>query len=125
MVNKIRNRLLKWNGKHISFTGQITLIQTVLSVITIYCLSFYRIPLKTIREITHIQREFLWGGVGGGGGSVSHGKTHWVNWRDICKEKSSGGLGIFELLWVRVIKFRDGGLEMGRPGGANMGGVGQ
>lgn len=47
LVEKIRMRLAKWNDKHISFGGRITLIQAVLSSIPIYCLSFFIIPMKT------------------------------------------------------------------------------
>ncbi|KAL8525273.1 hypothetical protein ACS0TY_014776 [Phlomoides rotata] len=47
---------------------------------------FLSYPRKNIREITQIQREFLWGG-----GSDAHSKTPWVNWRDVCKDKSLGG----------------------------------
>jgi hypothetical protein len=39
------------------------------------------------KRIVRIQREFLWGGVGGGK------KISWVKWEEVCQHKSKGGLG--------------------------------
>ncbi|KAL8537670.1 hypothetical protein ACS0TY_012704 [Phlomoides rotata] len=110
-----------------SLGGHVTLIQSVLSAIPIYCLSFYSIPKKTIKEITSIQRNFLWGGC------EDINKIPWVSWEDICKDKGKGGLGIRELgqfnlallskwvwrflndpgrLWARIIISKYGGFVM-------------
>ncbi|KAL8548914.1 hypothetical protein ACS0TY_007973 [Phlomoides rotata] len=116
LLEKIRRRLALWNDKHISLGGRATLIQTLLSAMPIYCLSFYRFPKKkkTLREIVQIQRKFL----------------GWVGWENICKKKENGGLCIRNLenfnyalvskwawrflnepdsLWARVIKSKYGG----------------
>ncbi|KAL8544477.1 hypothetical protein ACS0TY_004874 [Phlomoides rotata] len=52
-------RLAKWKDKNLSLGGRITLIQSVPSVIPIYCLSFYRIPKLIVKEVTSIHRDFL------------------------------------------------------------------
>ncbi|KAL8536131.1 hypothetical protein ACS0TY_011675 [Phlomoides rotata] len=110
LVDRVKKKLEKWNGKHISFTGRITLVQAVLSAI----------PTPT--------RFF----VGGGGGGVElKSKTPWVKWSEICKPKLAGGLRIRNLgmfnktlvkkwiwrlanehnrLWVKVLNSRYGGL---------------
>ncbi|KAL8544587.1 hypothetical protein ACS0TY_004972 [Phlomoides rotata] len=62
LTERVKRRLTKWNDKRILFGGRITLIQSVLSTIPIYCLSFYRIPKKMIKELSAIQRKFMWGG---------------------------------------------------------------
>ncbi|KAL8521075.1 hypothetical protein ACS0TY_011571 [Phlomoides rotata] len=41
LVDRVKKKLEKWNGKHISFTGRITLVQAVLSAIPTYCLSLF------------------------------------------------------------------------------------
>ncbi|KAL8497179.1 hypothetical protein ACS0TY_020751 [Phlomoides rotata] len=66
IIQKVKNRLRKWDHKKISLGGRITLLNSVLSSIPIYYLSFYLIPKTIMREITSIQSIFLWGGGGGG-----------------------------------------------------------
>ncbi|KAL8518863.1 hypothetical protein ACS0TY_009996 [Phlomoides rotata] len=61
MVGKVKKKLEKWNGKHISFAGRITLIQAVLSAIPTYCLSFFLLPRVVIKLLIRVQRDFLWG----------------------------------------------------------------
>ncbi|KAL8501246.1 hypothetical protein ACS0TY_020701 [Phlomoides rotata] len=67
------------------------------------------------------------------GGCEERSKTPWIKWEVVCNEKSNGGLGIRDLghfnsallskwiwkfkteperLWVRVIKSRNGGVEL-------------
>lgn len=62
LVSKIHKRLARWNDKYFSFGGRITLIKFVLSSISIYCLSFYRIPKKIFSELVCPQRNFILGG---------------------------------------------------------------
>ncbi|KAL8508301.1 hypothetical protein ACS0TY_018771 [Phlomoides rotata] len=127
LVARVRERLAEWNDKHISFGERATLIQSVLSSIPIYCLSFNRIPKSVIKELIAIQRNFLWGGC------EESRKTPWISWNTICKDKKLGGLGIRNLgrfnvsllskwiwrflnepyrLWARIIQSRHGGLDM-------------
>lgn len=102
------------------------MVQSVLSLIPIYSLSFHQIPKNTIHELIKLQRSFLWGG------SEANSKIPWVRWSDICKSKEEGSLGIKDLdifnksllgkwvwrlfdekhsLWVRVLGSLYGGLE--------------
>ncbi|KAL8501989.1 hypothetical protein ACS0TY_021211 [Phlomoides rotata] len=68
IIQKVKNRLRKWDDKKISLGGRIRLLNSVLSSIPIYYLSIYLIPKKIMREITSIQSIFFvgggWGGVG-------------------------------------------------------------
>ncbi|KAL8465386.1 hypothetical protein ACS0TY_034766 [Phlomoides rotata] len=128
LVARVRRGLAKWKDKNLSFGGKITLIQSVLSAIPNYCLSFYRIPKLIIKELISIQRDFLWGGC------EERSKIPWIKWEVVCSEKSERGLGIRELgrfnrallskwiwrfkneparLWDRVIKSKNGELELG------------
>ncbi|GAU51294.1 hypothetical protein TSUD_240270 [Trifolium subterraneum] len=45
-------------------------------------------PTVIIKNIVRIQREFLWGGVKGGR------KISWVSWKEVCRPRSEGGLGV-------------------------------
>ncbi|KAL8534970.1 hypothetical protein ACS0TY_010843 [Phlomoides rotata] len=117
LTYKVRRRLNSWNGNHLSFGGRITLIQSVLSALLIYCLSFYRIPKITPRELISIQRKFLWGDVRikekllGLGGEKFAKKIKWV-WRILNNE---------DMLWVIVLKSKYGDKHFlwGRSGSSN------
>ena len=72
--------------------GRITLINSVLTTLPIYLLSFFRIPKKVVQKIVTIQRNFLWGG------DFEANKIPWVKWDTICLPKNKGGLGIKDLI---------------------------
>ncbi|XP_058786284.1 uncharacterized protein LOC131660936 [Vicia villosa] len=57
---------------------------------------FYRAPKKVIKEIISIQRNFLWKGVEGERG------INWVKWKDVCKAKEEGGLGIRDIETMNI-----------------------
>ena len=46
--------------------------------------------------MVQIQREFLWGGVGGGS------KISWVKWETVCSHKSKGWLGVRHVKLVNL-----------------------
>ncbi|PNX93670.1 ribonuclease H, partial [Trifolium pratense] len=47
-----------------------------------------KLPAVVTKKIIRIQREFLWGDVKGGR------KISWVSWKEVCKPRSQGGLGV-------------------------------
>ena len=76
----------------LSLGGRITMIDTVLSVMPTYFLSFSAILRWTKREIDALRRKFLWGR------AQKDGKAFClVNWKWVCKHKKFGGLGIINL----------------------------
>ncbi|KAL8525193.1 hypothetical protein ACS0TY_014713 [Phlomoides rotata] len=106
--------------------GKITLINAVLSSLSVYFFSTYRAPKTTVRDIVKLQRSFLWGG-----GGECEKKISWVKWNNICKSKALGGLDVKDLtcfnltllgkwvwrflregdsLWARVVRPRWGKL---------------
>ena len=86
--DRFRKRLASWKSQYISKGGRLTLIQSTLSCLPIYCLSLFRMPVSICSRLEKIQREFLWSG-----GSLVK-KTHLVNWKTVCTEKKKGGLGL-------------------------------
>lgn len=79
-----------------SFGGRIILLNSVLNAIPIFYLSFLRMLVKVWRRLVRIQREFLWGEVGGGR------KINWVKWSKVCQPKEKGGLGIRDIRLVNL-----------------------
>jgi len=62
----------------------------------IFYLSFMRLPVKVWKRLVRIQREFLWGDVGGGR------KINWVSWKKVCQPKEEGGLGVRDIRLVNL-----------------------
>ncbi|MCI15296.1 putative ribonuclease H protein, partial [Trifolium medium] len=54
-------------------------------------------PTKVRKKIIRIQRNFLWGGASG-----EKNKIPWVSWKDVCRPKVDGGLGVKDLLLFNV-----------------------
>ena len=124
LISKFESRLAKWKQRCLSMGGRISLINSVLSAMPIYLLSFFKIPKKVVQKAVSIQRNFLWGG------GVEAARIAWVNWDTVCLPKSKGGLGIKDLtkfneallgkwgwelannhnqLWARVLLSKYGG----------------
>ena len=60
---RFRRRLAIWKHQYISKGGQVTLIRSTLSNLSIYFMSLFRIPSLVCKRLEKIQRDFLWGGV--------------------------------------------------------------
>ena len=88
VVSKIRKRLSVWKGRNLSFAGRVCLIKSVINAIPLFYLSFFRAPSGVCKEISKLQRKFMWGW-----GSEGR-KIAWISWDTICKAKEEGGLGI-------------------------------
>jgi hypothetical protein len=63
---KLEWRLSGWKSLYLSKGGKMTLIKSTLSSLPTYFLSLFPIPVNVALHIDKIQRDFLWGGVGGG-----------------------------------------------------------
>lgn len=63
VVNIMKAKLLTWKGRLLSIGGRITLINLMLSNLTIYNISFLKMTVEIIKEIRRIQRNFLWNGM--------------------------------------------------------------
>lgn len=58
LVQRVKNRIAKWDTDNISMGGRVTLIQLVLSPMPTYSLSFYLLPKAVIRDLIRVQRVF-------------------------------------------------------------------
>jgi hypothetical protein len=77
--------------------GRVVLINTVLASIPVFYLSFLKMPSLVRKTIVGLQRKFLWGGTSG-----DKEKITWVSWRDGCRPKEEGGLGVKDLKWFHT-----------------------
>ncbi|XP_019418409.1 PREDICTED: uncharacterized protein LOC109329191 [Lupinus angustifolius] len=91
VIDTFKRKLSRWQQKLLSFGGRVTLLKSVLSSLPIYYFSFFKAPVSIIHELERIQRRFLWGR-----GEVNKG-IHWVRWKEVCRSKEEGGLGVKNL----------------------------
>ena len=90
---RYRKRLGMWKRYYISKGGRVTLIESTLTSIPIYCMSLFQMP-KTMRLwLDQIQRNFQLGGGGGCCGCLKK-KPQLVKWATMCWDKKFGGLGV-------------------------------
>jgi hypothetical protein len=84
-------------GLSYNLGGRVVLINSVLASITVFFLSFLKMPVKVRKNIVRLQRNFLWGGASG-----DKDKIPWVSWKDVCRPKDEGGLGVKDLGWFNL-----------------------
>ncbi|XP_058742136.1 uncharacterized protein LOC131614590 [Vicia villosa] len=100
LIAHLKKRLAVWRGFHINIAGKVVLINSVLNMIPIYSLSFYKAPSKVLKEIKSMQSKFLWNG------RDDKKSIHWVGWNTVCKTCEQGGLGVknMEILNVALLR---------------------
>jgi hypothetical protein len=96
MIDVLKKRLDYWGNRSLSFGGRIVLLNSVLSAIPIFYLSFMMMPAKVWKEVVKIQRNFLWSGLD------KKTKICWVEWDLVTKPKDEGGLGVRDLRRVNL-----------------------
>jgi hypothetical protein len=97
VIKTIEKRLFSWRNRYVSLGGRVVLINSVLASIPVFYLSFLKMPSSVKKVIIGLQRKFLWGGTSG-----DKEKITWVSWRDGCRPKEEGGLGVKDLKWFNT-----------------------
>jgi len=84
-------RLSSWKGKHLSTGGRLTLINSVLSSLPMYMMSFFAIPKGVLKKLDYFRSRFFWQ-------SDEHKRKYRLaKWDILCQPKNQGGLGIHNL----------------------------
>lgn len=97
LVEKIRGRINTWTTRFLSYAGRLMLIKSVLMSIVNFWSAAFRLPGQCIKEIEQLCSAFLWSGP-----SLKTTGAK-VAWRDVCKEREEGGLGIRALKDVNKV----------------------
>jgi hypothetical protein len=87
----MRNKLGPWQGKILVMGGRVTLVNSSLTSVPLYMLSFYRIPVGVKEKLDRIRNNFLWDE------TEEKKKYHLVNGQTVCMPKDQGGLGVLDL----------------------------
>lgn len=97
LLEKIRTRITSWTGRFLSFAGRLQLLKSVLSSLTNFWFTAFRLPNVCITEIEKLFAAFLWSGP-----DLNPRKAK-VAWSEVCKPKDEGGLGIRSLKEVNTV----------------------
>lgn len=88
VVEKIRGRINSWTSRFLSYAGKLQLIRAVLMSMVNFWAAVFRLPSQCMKEVEQLCAAFLWSG------PEPRTTEAKVSWRDICKEKCEGDLGI-------------------------------
>jgi len=58
IIEKIKKMLDKWKGKFLSLEGRIFLLRFVLTSLSLFYMSFFKMPTSTVNTIKRVQRKF-------------------------------------------------------------------
>jgi hypothetical protein len=88
LVDNILKKVASWRGKLLSHAAKVTLIQSCLTSVPVYLLSFIKFPKWAIKTLNSHFANCLWSDTEG-----KH-KYHLANWESVAMKKEFGGLGI-------------------------------
>ncbi|XP_074265722.1 uncharacterized protein LOC141588167 [Silene latifolia] len=88
LIDKIVARIRAWGAKHLSYTGRLTLVTSVLQSLHSYWSNIFLIPNCIMNKIDAICRNFLWGD------TDLYLRAPAIHWDHCCRPKTKGGLGI-------------------------------
>jgi len=88
---RFEKKLSSWKAKYLSYGGRLVLLNSVLSSLPIFMLSFFEIPKGVLKNLDHFRSRFFWQG------SSDKHKYRLAKWDILCRSKDQGGLGILNL----------------------------
>jgi hypothetical protein len=88
---RFEKKLSNWKSKHLSVGGRLILIESVLTSIALFMLSFFEVPRGVLEKLNYFRSWFFWQ-------ADNHKKKYrLVKWNIICQPKDQGGLGVKNL----------------------------
>ncbi|PWA74759.1 RNA-directed DNA polymerase, eukaryota, Reverse transcriptase zinc-binding domain protein [Artemisia annua] len=98
LIDKVKSRIFNWKNKCLTYAGRLQLIAAVLESLHVYWASVFLLPQTIINDINKLLKIFLWNQ-----GEIFKGKAK-VSWKNICKPKKQGGLGLKDLgIWNKAM----------------------
>jgi len=88
---RVEQRLSSWKGKNLSTGGRLMLINSVLSSLPMYMMSFFEIPKGLRKKLDYFRSRFFWQT------DEYKRKYRLAKWDILCQPKDQGGLGIHNL----------------------------
>ncbi|XP_074282783.1 uncharacterized protein LOC141607326 [Silene latifolia] len=88
LVEKTKRRLSSWNNILLSSAGKLTLIRSVLSSLSFFSLSVFRIPVSVTSKLQSLMVHFWWSG------TRTNKSIHWCSKDFLSRPVGEGGLGL-------------------------------
>jgi hypothetical protein len=88
---RFQKKLSSWKGKMLSSRGRLVLINSVLSSLPMYMMSFFRIPKGVLEKFDYYRSRFFWQC------DEHKRKYRLAKWSILHKPRSVGGMGIIDL----------------------------
>jgi hypothetical protein len=88
---RIQKRLSSWKGKLLSLGGRLVLINSVLTNMVLYMVSFFQLPKGILHRLDYYRSRFFWQG------DSEKRKYRLTKWNIVCRPKDQGGLGVHDL----------------------------
>lgn len=83
---RFQKKLSSWRGKHLSTGGRLTLINSVLSSLPMYIMSFFAVPKGVLKKLDYFRcRGFFWQS------DNQRRKYCLARWSILCQPKEQGG----------------------------------
>lgn len=92
ILDSFRKLLFGWVARLLSRGARLTLLTAVLDSLTIYFMSVFRLPKSILVKLDAIRRAFFWSNE-----ETCTGAKCLVAWKNVCRPKELGGLGIKNL----------------------------
>jgi hypothetical protein len=91
IIDRFEKRLITWKAKFLSSGGRWVLINSVLSSLPIFMMSFFEIWAGVLKKLNVIRSRFFW--------QRGSSKTRYrlARWHIVCQPKALGGLGVSNL----------------------------
>jgi hypothetical protein len=82
---KFEKNLSGWKGKLMSVGGRLVLINSVLTILAMFMLSFFEVPRGVLERLDYFRSRFFWQG-------ENHKKKYRLaRWNILCQPKDQGG----------------------------------
>ena len=88
---RLQKRLSSWKGKLLSLGGRLVLINSVLTNMVLYMISFFQLPKGVLHKLDYFRSRFFWQG------DSEKKKYRLTKWNVVCRPKDQGGLGVHDL----------------------------
>jgi hypothetical protein len=86
--DRFETKLSSWIGKLLSYGDMLILINSVLTSLSMFMLSFFEIPIGVRKHLDYYRSRFFWER------EDNKKKYRLTKWNIICRPKEQGGLGI-------------------------------
>ncbi|KAE8773479.1 ABC transporter G family member 37 [Hordeum vulgare] len=95
-VGKLHHHIEPWQGRWLSKAARIVLINSSMSNLLLFLMSFYSLPETIHHEITTVQERLFWASKG------DKQKYYIILRSEICQPREQGGLGIMSFMCMNI-----------------------